>query len=111
MILLSDRLPLIALSRWGSLEERPWGIPLPIAATEGDFDSPRRPARFYPWLLNTAYTGKAYIWQSDLAVLGLNPHRQMRQQRAVTLSAFGQSVVNRERTAALWLFSNIPSLV
>ena len=111
MVLFLDRVPFLALTRSGVAEDRPWGVPLPIIATEGDLDIPRRPSRFYPWLLDTAFTGRALVWRSDLRLIGLDPERPTRPLQRGTESAYGQHFVNRERTAALWLFSNVPSLL
>src|SRR5713101_3606285 len=110
MKLFLDRVPFLPLTTSGVAEDRPWVIPLPIVATEEDFDVPRRPSRFYPWLLDTAYTGYAQVWRSDLRLLGLDPTQQMQRKRGATQSAYGQQFVNFERLAALWLFSNVPSL-
>src|SRR5437763_16508326 len=110
VILFLDRLEFLALSSALAEHSQPWVIALPIVTAEATFERrpPGRPARFYPWLLDTAYTGQAHVWQADLSLLGLSPNVPLRLRSRATLSAYGERAVNRLRDVGLWLFSNVP---
>lgn len=110
MILFLDRVPFLSMSPAARVEDQPWVIPIPVVATESSRQPPRRPAQFYPWLLDTAYTGSAHVWQSDLRLIGLDPQRPMQPRPHATRSAYGAHSINQQRYAALWLFSNLPSM-
>src|SRR5262245_4452496 len=103
-----DRLPLLPLAAGAGPDELSCAVALPILIAERSAPPPQRPSSFSPWKLDTGYTGRAYVWRSELRNLGLDPSRSLFRTSDATVSAFGESVRLWRRTAHLWLFGNVP---
>jgi hypothetical protein len=111
--LFLDNLPLHSwIDATPSRTVQRWSVLLPALLTPADWARFPKPEGAKPtrWKFDTACAFDAYCWRHHLRQAGLRPDIHLGDSADVAWSAFGHREELPVRTAALWLFSNIPAL-
>jgi hypothetical protein len=111
--LFLDNLPLHSwIDTAPSRPVRRWSVLLPAVLSPAEWARFPRPEAAQParWKFDTGCPFGAYAWRHHLRQAGLRPDIHLADAEDAAWSAFGHREKLPVRTAALWLFSNIPAL-
>jgi hypothetical protein len=91
---------------------RRWSVLLPAVLSPVEWGQFPRPDSASPahWKFDTGCALDAYAWRDHLHEAGLRPDLNLVRSMDRAWSAFGHKEELPVRSAALWLFSNIPAL-